>query len=74
MVLENACYILHRCFRVILIKFYATWKKVKIKFKVSKCELILSKMKNRVIVFVWSQHGGGNVEQRTMAKVPSKAL
>ena len=27
-----------------------------------------------IIVFVWSQHDGGNVEQRTMAKVPSKTL
>ena len=26
------------------------------------------------IVFVWSQHDEGNVEQRRMAKVPSKTL
>ena len=29
-------------------------------------------LSNSVIVFVWSQHDGGNVDKRTMAEVPSK--
>ena len=29
---------------------------------------------SKSIVFIWSEHDGGNVEQRTLAKVASKAL
>ena len=46
----------------------------KFSLKISYSVNVLITVELTIIAFVWSQHDGGNAEQRTMAKVLSKTL